>query len=99
MRSVSPSFALALFLAWLTPLSACNRETGEAPPPPDGQLAAHARKTAAALGVPGDLVLAIGAVEGGLRLPRFRDVRAEEDAKARDVVPLAPLEALSADQD
>ena len=88
MRSVSPSFALALALASLAPLSACNREAGDTPRPPDGPLAAHARKVAAASGVPGDLVLAIGAVEGGLRLPRFREVRAEEDVPVAGVMEL-----------
>lgn len=71
-------------------LSALGCSHGEATEarPADGPLAAHARMAAAAEGVPGDLVLAVAAIEGGLRLPRFRTVDPDDDVPVAGVMEL-----------
>lgn len=79
--------ALSLPLSLLLAHPGCA--TSSPPPPPaEGPLAAHARATAAAEGLPADLLLAIAAVEGGLMLPRYREVREHEDVPVAGILEL-----------
>ena len=85
MRLVRSIAALALSLS---PLASCTPAREEPPRAPDGPLAAHARRVAKTHGVPGDLVLAIGAIEGGLRLARYREVRLDDEVPVAGVMEL-----------
>ncbi len=74
-------------VAALMALGAC----AEAPAPSpraSGPLATHAALVAAAHAVPVDLLLAIGAVEGGLTLPRFREVDGDDEVPVAGIVEL-----------
>jgi hypothetical protein len=80
--------AAALLALTLLPAAACSAPADSPPPAPEGPLAAQARRVAREQGLPPDLLLAVGAVEGGLSLPRFREV--DED----DEVPVAGITEL-----
>jgi MYXO-CTERM domain-containing protein len=66
----------------------CSHGDSSPARPLDGPLASHARTVAAAHDVPGDLVLAVAAVEGGLRLPRLREVDPDDDVPVAGVMEL-----------
>ena len=53
-----------------------------------GPLAEHARTTAAAHGVPPDLVLAIAVVERGIRLPKIRTLREDDHVAIAGILEL-----------
>ncbi|MSP59157.1 MAG: N-acetylmuramoyl-L-alanine amidase [Myxococcales bacterium] len=85
MRGLTPALHAAL-LSVLT-LGCVPPESG-ATAHPDGPLARHARGVAAANGVPGDLLLAIAHVEGGLLLPRTRVLREDDDVPVAGILEL-----------
>lgn len=84
MRVVSRSWLVGVLL-----VAACSAPApSPAPAPPEGPLAEHARAVAAENGVPGDLVLAMAAVEGGLELPARLVVRADDDVPIAGILEL-----------
>jgi MYXO-CTERM domain-containing protein len=80
MRIGSRSVLVSVLL-----LAACSGAEPIAAPP-EGPVAKTTRAEAAADGVPGDLVLAMAAVEGGLRLPAERVVRADDDVPVAGIL-------------
>lgn len=74
--------------AWLL-LAACSgNEAASSLQPAQGPLAQHARTTAAAHDVPGDLVLAIAVVERGLMLPAHRTLRDDDEVPIAGILEL-----------
>src|SRR5262249_55758082 len=59
------------------PLAACTASPGE-PGEPSGPVERALRQAAAASGGPRDLPVAVAATEGGLKLPAYRAVNAED---------------------